>query len=440
MDSTVLARGLTAMTLIFHIVFATLGVGIPLMISIAEWIGVKKGDKHYILIARRWARGFVVSVAVGVVTGTIIGLQLSLLWPSFMQVAGKVISLPLFLETFAFFFEAIFLGIYLYTWDRFKNQYYHWLISIPVVLGSTASAFFITSVNAFMNQPQGFTVKGHAITSVTPLKAMFNPATPTEVAHVVISAYLTSAFVLASITAVLLLNRKHHEYYKKALKLTLISAFIFSIFTVIIGDLSGKYLAHNQPEKLAAGEWHFKTTDHADLLVLGFMGADKKVKYAITIPSGLSLLAYDNPNAVVKGLDQFPKDEVPPLWIHYMFNGMVLIGGYLVLIPFLYLISFKSKRLNAYSKWFLWLVVLGGPLAIISIECGWIYAEVGRQPWILYHVMKTSQGATTSSSVGAMFILFFLLYVFLGTMFSVVMMKIYKNEPAEVELEYRYNK
>jgi cytochrome d ubiquinol oxidase subunit I len=239
-DPILLSRVLTALTLGFHILFATIGVGVPVMIALAEWTGIRRDDPHYILLARRWARGFVITVAVGVVTGTAIGLQLSLLWPSFMRIAGQAISLPLFMETFAFFFEAIFLGIYLYTWDRFRNKMTHFLLVIPVVLGSSASAFFITTVNAFMNTPQGFKLEGDKITHIDPLAAMFNPATPTEVSHVLTSAYMTSAFVLASITAFSLIRKRNHPYYLKALKLTMTAALVFSLATALVGDLSGQ--------------------------------------------------------------------------------------------------------------------------------------------------------------------------------------------------------
>ncbi|HET7616370.1 MAG TPA: cytochrome ubiquinol oxidase subunit I, partial [Bacillales bacterium] len=293
MDSVMYSRLLTSMTLGFHIIFATIGVGVPLMISLAEWIGIRRKDRHYILLARRWTRGFVVTVAVGVVTGTCIGLQLSLLWPSFMRVAGNVISLPLFMETFAFFFEAIFLGMYLYTWDRFKKPIYHWLLSIPVVLGSSASAFFITTVNAFMNQPRGVKIENGVITGIDPIEAMFNPATPTEVGHVLTSAYLTAACILAALTAVLILKKGGQPYYQKALKLTMGAAFVMSVATIVIGDLSGKYLAEYQPEKLAAAEWHFDTQRGADLKIGGILTEDHEVKLAITIPKGLSFLATD---------------------------------------------------------------------------------------------------------------------------------------------------
>ncbi|ENH95779.1 cytochrome d ubiquinol oxidase subunit 1 [Gracilibacillus halophilus YIM-C55.5] len=196
------SRVLTELTLTFHIIYATIGVGIPLLIFIAQWMGIRKNDEHYILLARRWTRGYVITVAVGVVTGTVIGLQLNLLWPTFMQLAGHVIALPLFMETFAFFFEAIFLGIYLYTWDRFEDQRKHMLLLIPVAIGATFSAFFITSMNAFMNAPQGFELQNGEFVNVEPIVAMFNPAMPTKVAHVIATAFMTSAFILASIGAI----------------------------------------------------------------------------------------------------------------------------------------------------------------------------------------------------------------------------------------------
>lgn len=197
MDSVFYSRVLTELTLTFHIIYATIGVGIPLFIFMAQWMGIKKQDEHYILMARRWTRGYIITVAVGVVTGTAIGLQLNLLWPTFMQLAGKAIALPLFMETFAFFFEAIFLGIYLYTWDRFKDQKKHMLLLIPVAIGASCSAVFITMVNSFMNAPQGFEMMNGEFINVQPLVAMFNPAMPTKVAHVLATAYMTAAFILA---------------------------------------------------------------------------------------------------------------------------------------------------------------------------------------------------------------------------------------------------
>ncbi|MFZ4453804.1 cytochrome ubiquinol oxidase subunit I [Salibacterium aidingense] len=436
-DAATFSRMLTGLTLGFHIIFATIGVGVPLMIAFAEWMGIRKNDEHYRLLARRWARGFVVTVAVGVVTGTAIGLQLNLLWPNFMQLAGQTISLPLFMEVFAFFFEAIFLGIYLYTWDRFKSRMRHLLLMIPVVLGASFSAFFITTVNAFMNAPQGFELVDGVITDIHPIAAMFNPATPTKTAHVIVTCYLTSAFVLGMIGAVKMLKGDHHVYHKKALRLTMMAAFIFSIGTVVIGDLSGKYLAEYQPEKLAAAEWHFETEEEAPLVVGGMLNEDGKVNYALEIPYALSILAHGDPSAEVIGLEEFPEEDTAPLIVHYFFDSMVFIGMYLALVSLLYLLFSWKKKDWMHHKVLLWAIAAGGPLSILAIEFGWVFAEIGRQPWILYGIMRTPEGATTSEHVDAMLLLFIGLYALLGTSSAIVLRKMFNNNPVAHELEHR---
>jgi cytochrome d ubiquinol oxidase subunit I len=434
-DPETLSRILTGLTLGFHIIYATIGVGVPPLIALAEWMGIRRKDNHYILLARRWARGFVITVAVGVVTGTAIGFMLSLLWPSFMQIAGQAIALPLFMETFAFFFEAIFLGIYLYTWDRFKKQSTHFLLVIPVVIGSSASAFFITTVNAFMNTPQGFTLQGNRISNINPLKAMFNPATPTEVSHVLSSSYMTSAYILAAIAAFSLLRKREHVYYKKALKLTMVAALVFSIATAAIGDLSGKFLAKYQPEKLAAAEWHFETKAYAPLVIGGFLTKDNEIKFGLKIPYALSILAHDTPSGIVKGLNDYPKDERPPLFVHYLFDGMVSIGVFLIIISLLYNLAFIWRKWSPYNRLLLRCILLGGPLAMLAIEFGWVYAEIGRQPWILRGYMKTSAGATTSENVGFVLLLFVSLYILLAFTSIKVLSKLFRNHPAEEELD-----
>lgn len=437
-DSAVFwSRVLTEVTLTFHIIYATIGVGIPLMIMISQWVGIKREDEHYIILARRITRGYVITVAVGVVTGTAIGLQLTLLWPNFMELAGQVIALPLFMETFAFFFEAIFLGIYLYTWDRFDSQRKHMLLLIPVAIGATMSAVFITIVNSFMNAPQGFELLNGQLVNIQPLIAMFNPAMPTKVAHVLASAYMTAAFILASIAAYRLLKGSDHIYYKKALFLWMKLGLIFSIATAVIGDFSGKYLAEYQPEKLAAAEWHFETEKGASLVLLGFIDEEENVKYDIRIPYALSILAFGNPNAQVIGLNEFPKDEIPPLYIHYLFNIMVVIGTFLAFISLLYVAGIWRGWTFIKQAWFRWITVFGGPLSVIAIETGWWLAEVGRQPWILRGIMRTEQGATTNEHVDLMLILFCILYLVLGIGSIVVLRRMYRANPIELEIEHR---
>ncbi|ADC49917.1 MULTISPECIES: cytochrome ubiquinol oxidase subunit I [Alkalihalophilus] len=436
-DPVIYSRILTGLTLGYHVIFATIGVGIPLLIALAEWIGIKRNDEHYRLLARRWARGFVITVAIGVVTGTAIGLQLSLLWPNFMQVAGHAISLPMFMETFAFFFEAIFLGIYLYTWDRFKNKMYHFYLLIPVVIGASMSGFFITTVNAFMNAPTGVEIQNGVVTNINPLAAMFNPATPTKVAHVLSSAYLTSAFVLAAIAAFALLKGKDHVYHKKALHLTMTVAAVFAVATALIGDFSGKYLAEYQPEKLAAAEWHFETSTEAPLILGGVLDEDQNIRYALEIPYALSILAHGSPGAEVIGLEEFPQDELPPLIVHYFFDAMVGIGMFLALVSVAYVFIQRTKRWNEHNRLLLWAIFIGGPLSIIAIEMGWFFAELGRQPWILVGYMTTAEGATTSAHVDLMLYLFIGLYLILTITCITVLRKLFSSNPVERELKDR---
>ncbi|KKE78502.1 cytochrome ubiquinol oxidase subunit I [Bacilli bacterium] len=434
-DPVLASRFLTLMTLTFHIIYATIGVGVPLFIMIAHWIGIRKKDEHYIIMARRWSRGYMVTVAVGVVTGTIIGLQLSLLWPNFMEIAGQIIALPLFMETFAFFFEAIFLGIYAYTWDRFDNQRKHFLLLIPVAIGGGMSAFFITIVNSFMNTPTGFEMVNGALVHANPIAAMFNPAMPTKVSHVVATAYMTAAFLLASITAFKLLKGSRHVYYKKALYLTMKIGLIFSIASAIIGDFSGKLLAEYQPEKLATAEWHFETEGEAPLVMYGFLDKNQEVHYAIKVPYMLSILAHSNPTAEVIGLNEFKPEETPPLIVHYFFDSMVTIGMFLLVLSLIYWMGIRRHWAFVKSTFFRWLIVLSGPLAFLAMEFGWWLAEMGRQPWILRGIMTVEEAATSSDYVNVMIVLFALLYIVLGVGTVVVLRRIFKNNPIEVELK-----
>lgn len=434
-DTVLWSKLVTGMTLGFHAIFATLGVGIPLMIAIAELIGIRRKDPHYILMAKRWSRGFVISVAVGVVTGTAISLQLALVWPHFMKLAGNVIALPLFMEVFAFFFEAIFLGIYLYTWERFKNPYIHWLLTIPVVAGAGMSAVFITTVNGFMNQPEGFAMEGGQFTAVDPVQAMLNTASFSKVFHVLSSAYLTGAALLAGIAAFTILKKGVSSYHKKALKLMMGVVLLFGLLNTLAGDVSAKFLAEHQPEKLAAAEWHFETESGADLVLLGWLNAEHEIIGALHLPKFLSFLAFGDFNAKVTGLEEFPADERPPLLVHYLFDLMAGIGFTLLGISLLYFLFVIWKKRNELNKWLLRVVALGAPLAFLGVELGWFYAEIGRQPWIIRGYMRVEEAATTSPSVRILFFLFLLLYIVLGIMCVLVLRRLFNNNPAETEME-----
>ncbi|MEB8172025.1 cytochrome ubiquinol oxidase subunit I [Macrococcus caseolyticus] len=439
MDGLVMSRILTAMTLGFHIIFATIGVGMPLMIMIAEGIGIKTGNMKYIALARRMAKAFTITVAVGVVTGTIIGLQLSLLWPSFMKLGGQVIALPLFMETFAFFFEAIFLSIYLYTWDRFKNKWIHWILNIPIIIGSTLSALFITSVNSFMNTPQGFDLKDGVLVNIDPVAAMLNPSFFVRAFHVVTTGGMTIAFCVASVAAVKLLKNKFTEdrqYHKSALNMAMIVGLIFSLLTILAGDLSAKFLHNEQPEKLAAMEWHFESEKQADLVLFGVLDDEThEVKGAIKIPGVLSFLADNSFDTEVKGLNEFKADERPPLIIHYFFDLMVFFGMFSFAVSVLYVILKKVRTKVSTNNFMLYLMALTGPLCMLAIEFGWFLAEMGRQPWLLRGYMKVAQGVTHAEGVSLVLVGFGLLYLIIGFSCSYVLIRMFKDKPAARDIE-----
>ncbi|MDG0821487.1 MAG: cytochrome ubiquinol oxidase subunit I [Staphylococcus equorum] len=441
MDSVELARFLTAMTLAVHIIFATIGVGVPLMFAVAEFLGIKRNDPKYITLAKRWSKGYTITVAVGVVTGTIIGLQLSLLWPTFMQMGGHVIALPLFMETFAFFFEAIFLSIYLYTWDRFKSKWTHFLISIPVIIGGTFSAFFITAVNSFMNTPAGFDMKDGKMVNVQPWAAMFNESFLIRSFHVVATALMTMAFVLAAIAAFKLLKnkfKKDTEYHKKALKLTMILGVVFTLGSMLAGDLSAKFLHQEQPEKLAAYEWHFETESNADLIFFGSLDEEtQEVSGAIKIPGILSFLADNNTNTEVKGLNEFPEELHPPMIVHYYFDIMVSMGVFCLIVSgaFILTLIFKKLRKFTYSKPILYGALLTGPAAMIAIEAGWFLTEQGRQPWLVRGYLKVADAATQAGGLTLVTILFGILYMILIVTTAYVLIRMFRNKPAYKDVE-----
>ncbi|MCC8989518.1 MAG: cytochrome ubiquinol oxidase subunit I [Staphylococcus sp.] len=436
MDSVEMSRLLTGMTLAVHIIFATIGVGMPLMFVIAEFLGIRNNDAHYIALAKRWSKGYTITVAVGVVTGTIIGLQLSLVWPTFMKMGGHVIALPLFMETFAFFFEAIFLSIYLYTWERFKNKWIHFVIGLPVIIGGSFSAFFITSVNSFMNTPAGFEMKNGRMVNVQPLEAMFNSSFIVRSFHVVATAGMTMAFILAAIAAFKLLKQSYSEdkiYHLKALKMTMIVGFISTLLSMLAGDMSAKFLHKVQPEKLAAYEWHFDTQSQANLVFFGVLNEKtNEVSGAIEIPGMLSFLADNNFKTTVKGLNDFPKNELPPLIVHYFFDLMVSMGVFCFVISGIFMLILLIKKLRHFitHKVILYSILLTGPASMLAIEFGWFLTEMGRQPWIVRGYLRVSQAATQAGGITLVTILFGLLYLVLIVTSAYVLLRMFRNKPA----------
>lgn len=433
------SRILTGTTLGVHIVFATIGIGLPILITLAHYLGLKRQDPAYILLAKRWAKGYVILVAVGVVTGTTIGVQLNLLWPNFMEMAGELIALPFMLEAFAFFLEAIFLGIYLYTWHRFRNPWWHWACSLPVIIGSSLSGALITTVNAFMNAPSGFRIEGGQLVDVDPMAAIFNAATPSKIFHVLSSSYFTTACVMVALTAFFLLFRRKVQsaYFQKAMKLTMTVALVTGLLTAVAGDLSAKYMAAHNPEKLAAAEALYETTRGAPLLIGGIVDDETQtVSWKIELPKMLSFLSFGDVEAEVRGLNEFPADVRPPTSIHYLFQAMVGAGVYGLAVSALWLFLRWRKSRLADSKPLLFAAFLLGPIGVIGMESGWIFTEIGRSPWIIYGVMKMEDAVTSMTGIREYFYVFTVVYAVICTATCWILIRFFRRRPVEQDPHY----
>jgi cytochrome d ubiquinol oxidase subunit I len=400
-------------SLSFHLFFAVLGVGLPLMMLTAEGMNLRTGDPVWRALARRWSKVFAILFAVGAASGTIISFELGLLWPRFMAFAGGIIGLPFSLEGAAFFIEAIFVGIYLYGWDRLSPRV-HWLSGIPIAIASAASAFFIVTANAWMNVPRGFQLVHGRVTHVNVLAAMFNPAWATETSHMVFGAYLATTFGVAAVYAVGMLRGRRDAYHRKAIAIALSLAAIMAPLQVGVGDLLGRTVAKNQPAKLAAIEGVTHTERGAGLNIGGIpLPGHATTVFNVKVPNLLSLLAYDKPNAVVRGLDTFPKPDRTPLSgpVRLAFIGMVGIGTGLVALSLWYWLRRRRKGPGHEDRLTLLALAGAGPAAFLANELGWLVSEFGRQPWIVYGVFRTSNAITTASGLGATFTAFTLLYV-----------------------------
>lgn len=393
LDDLTAARMQMAMSLGWHIVVACLGVGFPALVLIAEWRWIRTRDRTWLLIARRWAKGLAVVFAVGAVSGTILSFEMGVLWPGLMGTYGEVIGLPFAIEGIAFFIEAIFLGIYLFTWGRLPDVP-HLLAGVPIVLAGVASAFFVVTANAWMQQPVGFTMVDGRVVDASPWEAMFNPATPHQTAHMIVAAFMVSGFLVATVYATALLRGKRDAYHRRAFTLAFGLAAIAAPVQIGVGDWAAHSVAENQPVKLAAMEGVFETETGAALR-LGGVVRDEELVYAVEIPYALSLLAYWDPNATVQGLLEVPEELRPPVGIvHWAFDIMVGIGfALLALSAWFWWVRWRRRRLPE-PRWFYRAAVVAGPAAVVALEAGWVVTEVGRQPWIVYGHMLTADAVS----------------------------------------------
>jgi cytochrome d ubiquinol oxidase subunit I len=394
-DNLNAARDQMGISLGWHIIVASLGVGFPIVILIAEWRGVFRDDEASLRLAHAWSKAAGVLFAVGAVSGTIISFEMGILWPGLLGTFGSVIGLPFALEGFAFFIEAIFVGIYLYGWNRLSPKV-HFLTGIPIAVAGVLSAFFVVTANAWMNDPQGFRMVGGKVVDPDPWAAMFNAATPPEAIHLLLASIMVTGFLVAGVYAFAMVRGRRDRYHRLGFAIPFVLAAAMAPAQVLAGDYAARYVADRQPVKLAALEGQEHTEqgagEHIGGVVIG-----GQLRFAIVIPHGLALLAHGDPNATVPGLDSVPAAEQPPVnVVHLAFDLMVGVGFGLLALAAWFAWAWRRTRALPRSRWFLWAAVAAGPAAATATEAGWVTTEVGRQPWVVYHVLRVDQAVSTA--------------------------------------------
>jgi cytochrome d ubiquinol oxidase subunit I len=413
------ARAQMGLSLAFHIVFAAVGVALPLLMVLADLRYLRTRDPEYLELSKRLAKGTGILFAVGAVSGTVLSFELGLLWPEFMGTFGEAIGLPFALEGFAFFTEAIFLGIYLYGRGRVSERF-HLLSGVAVAASGAASAFFVTLVNAFMNNPAGILEERGGALAFEPLRAMFSPSWSYQTVHVLVSCYQATAWAMVGIHAFFLLRDPLRGLHRKALGIALPVACLTAIIQPLSGDRSAKHVALAQPAKLAAAEALFRTQRAAPLHVGGWPDpATGEIRGAIPIPKGLSLLAHNDPDSMVIGLDKTRREDWPPVVptrtaFQVMVGAGTAMAGVAALVGVLALVRRRRRDSGPWPRRVLWGLVAVSPLGFVALEAGWLVTEWGRQPWVVRGYLRTAEAVTPFPYKGAPFWLFTVVYVFLG--------------------------
>ena len=413
------ARLQMAVSLGFHIVFAVAGMAMPLLMAIAERRFLTTGDEAWRELAKRWAYGTAILFALGAVSGTVLSFELGLLWPAFMAFAGPIFGMPFALEGFAFFTEAIFLGVYLYGWERVPPRV-HWWSGVVVAVSGALSGAFVVIANAWMNTPAGFRLVAGKAVDIDPLAAMDNAAAPSEILHMLLAAYAAVGFAVAAIHAYMLLRDPRNVFHRHALGIALWVGGVASLLQPLSGDLIARQVAATQPVKLAAMEGQFRTESAAPLRLGGLPDVEaRETRYALEIPYMLSVLAHHDPHATVRGLSEFPRRDWPPVpVVHIAFQVMVACGTAMAAVALLAgAVSWRTRRVPD-APWLLRLLVLSGPLGMLAIEAGWTVTEVGRQPWIINGVMRTADAVSPVPGLALSLAVVCAVYAFLG--FAVV--------------------
>jgi cytochrome d ubiquinol oxidase subunit I len=398
-DYLLQARQMQALSFAVHIPLVCFGIAFPSLVLFIEWFHLRTGDPLDRVLARRWTRVMVALFAVGVITGSILSFEMGLLWPAFTATFGSVFGLGFALEGFSFFIEAIFIGIYVYGWDRLSTRA-HLASGIPIVLSGITGSLMVIAVNAWMNNPGGFAIRDGQVVDVAPVRALFaNPYLWPELVHMYLAAYVVVGFLVAGAYAIGRLHGRWGRYERTAFAVPLTVGALAAPVQVLVGDWIARAVAAAQPVKLAALEGLPHTTAGAPVHLLGWYTGGE-IRYGIPLPYVLSLLAFHDPTAVVAGLDAVPADALPPInVVRVAFQVMVAVGMALALLAVVYLwVRFRHGRLPE-SRWFYRAVVVAGPLSLVALLAGWVTTEVGRQPWVVRDVMRTSQAVTGASGI-----------------------------------------
>jgi cytochrome d ubiquinol oxidase subunit I len=416
------ARQMQAMSFAVHIPLVCFGIAFPAMVVFLEGLWLRTGDPLYRALAKRWSKAMLILFAIGVVTGTILSFEMGLLWPEFMATFGDVFGLAFGIEGFSFFMEAIFIAIYVYGWERLSPRA-HLATAAPVILAGFTGSFMVISVNGWMNHPTGFRIRGGEVTDVDPLAALFNANLWHELVHMYLAGFLVAGFLVASVYAYGWLRGRRDRRHLTGLVVALSFAALVAPAQLLVGDWAARTVAERQPVKLAAFEGLDRTQRGAPFQV--FPGVD--------IPRGLSLLAFHDPNARVTGLDSVPADDRPPTGIVKLsFRTMVGIGTALAALGAWFVWVWWRRRRVPRSAWFARLVVAAGPLAVVGLIAGWVTTEVGRQPWVVYEVMRTEDAVTGASGIPIGFAALSIVYLALGAI-AYVMLRRLARTPFEVE-------
>ncbi len=393
------ARSQMGSSLGFHIILACFGVAFAAVIMTAEWIGIKRGDPAAMLLARRWSKVMALLVAVGAVSGTVLSYEMGLLWPGLMGRFGAALGLPFSLEGIFFFLEAIFVGVYLYGWERLP-AWAHWWSGMPIVVAGVLGAMSVVAANSWMNSPAGYTLRNGKITSIDPVSVFFNASTPYETAHMVLAAYMVAGFLVAGVYAVGLLRGRRDRYHRLGFAIPFTIAGIAAPLQVMMGDIIARFIAHNQPVKFAAMEYVSRTTRDAPEWLGGIL-INGHVYFGAAVPAFDSILVGFSPHTKVIGWDSVPPAQRPPLatLIHLSFDLMVGLGMLLFALAAWQAWWWWFHHRLLVTAWFLVPCAVSGVAAVAAMEAGWIVTEVGRQPWIVYRVLLVSNAVTPSSGV-----------------------------------------